>query len=104
MKLIFKELVLIIMFWFVMQQTGIFIMVAHVNDIIITWSDVGGISQVKPWLESKFHTKELSILSITLPLRLLNHMKAISHSQKKQVFDLLTNTSMSDCRLQRSYY
>ena len=46
-------------------------LVMYVNDIIITGSDSKGISSLKSFLQSQFHTKDLGMLRYFLCIKVM---------------------------------
>ena len=44
------------------SSSGIILLEVYVNDIVITVSDSKGISSLKSFLQSQFHTKDLGML------------------------------------------
>ena len=44
------------------SSSGIILLVVYVDDIVITRSDSKGISSLKSFLQSQFHTKDLGML------------------------------------------
>ena len=72
------------------SSSGIIVLVVYVNDIVITGSDFKGISSLKSFLHSQFHTKELGMLRYFLGIEV--RKSGIFLSQRKYVFDLLSKT------------
>ena len=64
----------------------------YVDDIVITGSDTLGISSLKSFLHTQFHTKALELLRYFLGVEVTRNKKGIFLSQRKYVLDLLTET------------
>ena len=62
------------------------------DDIVITVSDSKGISSLKSFLHSQFHTKDLGMLRYFLGIEVLQSKHGIFLSQRKYVFNLLSVT------------
>ena len=62
------------------------------DDIVITGSESKGISSLKSFLQSKFHTKDLGMLRYVLGVEVMRSKHGIFLSQRKYVFDLLSAT------------
>jgi hypothetical protein len=62
----------------------------YVDDIVITGSDITGISSVKSFLHTQFHMKDLGMLKYFLGVEVNRSKKGIFLSQRKYVLDLLT--------------
>ena len=62
------------------------------DDIVITGSDSKGISSLKSFLQSQSHTKDLMMLSYFLGIEVMRSKHEIFLSQRKYVFDLLSET------------
>ena len=71
---------------------GIILLVAYVDDIVITGSDTKGISSLKSFLQSQFHTKDLGMLRYFLGIEVMRSKRGIFLSLRKYVFDLLSET------------
>ena len=67
-------------------------LVVYVDDIVITESDSKGISSLKSFLHSQFHTKDLGLLRYFLGIEVMRSKHEIFLSQRKYVFDLLFET------------
>ena len=74
------------------SSLGIIMLVVYVDDIVITGSDSKGISSLKSFLQSQFHTKDLGILRYFLGLEVMRNKHGIFLSQRKYVLDLLSKT------------
>ena len=48
------------------SSSSIILLVVYVDDIVITENNSKGISSLKSFLQSQFHTKNLGMLSVTL--------------------------------------
>ena len=64
----------------------------YVDDIVITGSDSKGISSLKSFLQSQFHTKDLEMLRYFLGIKVMRSKHGIFLFQRKYVFDLLSKT------------
>ena len=64
----------------------------YVDDIVITGSDSKGISSLKPLLQSQFYIKDLWMLRYFLGIEVMRSKHGIFLSQRKYVFDLLSET------------
>ena len=62
------------------------------DDIVIIGSDSTGISSLKSFLHSQFHTKDLRMLRYFLGVEVMRSKHGIFLSQRKYVFDLLSET------------
>ena len=62
------------------------------DDIVITGSDSKGISSLKSFLQSQFHTKDLRMLRYFLGIEVMQSKHGIFLSQRKYVLDLLSET------------
>ncbi|KAL6325861.1 hypothetical protein AAG906_031094 [Vitis piasezkii] len=74
------------------SPAGIILLVVYVDDIIITGNDHAGISDLKAFMHSKFHTKDLGELKYFLGIEVSRSKKRIFLSQRKYVLDLLEET------------
>ena len=74
------------------STSGIILLVVYVDDIVITGSDSVGISALKSFLHTQFHTKDLGELKYFLGVEVMRSKKGILLSQRKYVLDLLTET------------
>jgi len=74
------------------SKAGIILLVVYVNDIVITGSDITGISSLKSFLHPQFHTKDLGMLKYFLGVEVNRSKRGIFLSQSKYVLDLLTET------------
>ena len=64
----------------------------YVDDIVITMSDFKGISSLKSFLQSQFHTNELGMLRYFLGIEVMRSKYGIFLSQRKYVLDILYKT------------
>ena len=67
----------------------------YVDNIIITGSNSKGISSFKSFFQSQFHTKDLRMLRYFLGIEVMRSKHGIFLSQRKYVFDLLSETGKS---------
>ena len=67
-------------------------LVVYVDDIVITGSDSKGISSLKSFLHGQFYKKDLRILRYFLGIKVMQSKYEIFLSQRKYVFDLLSET------------
>ena len=74
------------------SSSGIILLVVYVDDISITRSDSKGISSLKSFLQSQFHTKDLGMLRYFLGIEIMRSKHGIFLSQRKYVLDLLSET------------
>ena len=74
------------------SSLSIILFVMYVDNIVITRSDSRGISSLKSFLQSQFHTKDLGILRYFLGIEVMRSKHGIFLSQRKYVFDLLSET------------
>ena len=74
--------------FFKCSDSGIILLIVYVDDIIITGSDSAGISSLKTFLHTQFHTKDLGLLKYFLGIELTRSKKGIFLSQRKYVLDL----------------
>ncbi|KAK3040300.1 hypothetical protein RJ639_028215 [Escallonia herrerae] len=64
----------------------------YVDDIVITGDDCIGITSLKKFQQTKFHTKDLGQLKYFLGIEVTRSKKGIFLSQRKYVLDLLAET------------
>ena len=74
------------------SSSCIILLVVYVDDIVITGSHSKGISSLKSFLQSQFHTKNLRMLRCFLGIEVMRSKNGIFLSQRKYVFDLLSKT------------
>ena len=72
------------------SNSGIILLVMYVDDIVITRSDSKGISSLKSFLQSQFHTKDLGMLRYFLGIEVMRSKHGIFLSQRKYMLDLLS--------------
>ena len=72
--------------------SGIILLVVYVDNIVITGSDSKGISSLKFFLQSQFHTKDLGMLRYFLGIEVMRSKHRIFLSQGKYEFNLLSET------------
>ena len=65
-------------------------LVVYVDDIVITMNEMAGISSLKSFLHSQFHTKGLGMLKYFLGVKVMRSKRRIFLSQRKYVFNLLS--------------
>ena len=53
------------------SNSGIILLVVYMDDIVITMSDFKGISSLKSFLQSQFHTKDLGMLRYFLGIEVM---------------------------------
>ena len=71
------------------SEVGIILLVVYVDDIVITGSDMTGISSLKSFLRGQFHTKDLGMLKYFLGIEVMRSKHEIFLSQRKYVLDCL---------------
>ena len=74
------------------SNSGIILLIVHVDDIVITGSDSKGILSLKSFIHSQFHTKDLGMLKYFLGLEVMRSKQRIMLSQRKYVLDMLSET------------
>ena len=74
------------------SNPGIILLVVYVDDIIITRSDSKGILSLKSFLHSQFHIKDFGMLQYFLGIEVMRSKRGIFLSQRKYVFDLLSES------------
>ena len=74
------------------SSSDIIILIVYVDDIVITESDFKGISSLKSFLQSQFHTKDLRMLRYFLGIEVMRNKHGIFLSQRKYVLKLLSET------------
>ena len=74
------------------SSSSIILLVVYVDDIVITRSYSKRISSLKSFLQSQFHTKDLGMLKYFLGIEVIRNKHGIFLSQRKYVFDLLSET------------
>ena len=73
-------------------------LVVYVDDIVITGSDQDGIQKLKQHLFNHFQTKDLGKLKYFLSIEVAQSNSGVVISQRKYTLDILTDTSMLDCK------
>ena len=72
------------------SSLGMILLVVYVDDIVITGSNSKGISSLKSFLQSQFHTKELGMLRHFLGIEVMVSKHGIFLYQRKYVLNLLS--------------
>ncbi|RVX00652.1 Retrovirus-related Pol polyprotein from transposon RE1 [Vitis vinifera] len=80
------------------SAAGIILLVVYVDDIVITGNDHAGISNLKAFMHSKFHTKDLGELKYFLGIEVSRSKKGMFLSQRKCVLDLLKETGKIEAK------
>ena len=78
------------------SATGIILLAVFIDHIAITGNDHAGISNLKAFMHSKFHTKDLGELKYFLGIEVSRSKKGMFLSQRKYVLDLLKETSKTE--------
>ena len=73
-------------------DAGMILLVVYVDDIVITSSNVSGISSLKAFLNSHFQTKDLGPLKYFLEIEIMRSKKDILSTQRKYVLNLVKET------------
>jgi hypothetical protein len=73
-------------------------LIVYVDDIIVTGDDQQGIAELKAYLQSQFHTKDLGQLRYFLGIEVARNDKGISLCQRKYVLDILEETGLMGCK------
>ena len=74
------------------SSSGIILLVVYVDDIVITGSDFKGISSLKSFFQSQFHTKDSRMLKYFLGIEVMRSKHGIFLSPRKYVLNLLSDT------------
>ena len=74
------------------SSSCIILLVVYVDNIVITGSDSKGISSLKSFLQSQFHTKDLGMLRYFLGIEVMRSKHGIFLSQRKYVLNLLSES------------
>ena len=74
------------------SNSGIILLVVYVVDTVITGSDSTRISSLKSFLHGQFHTKDLGMVRYFLGVEVMRSKHGICLSQRKYVFNLLSET------------
>ncbi|KAJ9685389.1 hypothetical protein PVL29_017428 [Vitis rotundifolia] len=77
---------------------GIILLVVYVDDIVIIGNDHAGISDLKAFMHSKFHTKDLGELKYFPGIEVSRSKKGMFLSQRKYVLDLLEETGKIEAK------
>ena len=80
------------------SAASIILLVVYVDDIVITGNDHAGISNLKAFMHSKFHTKDLGELKYFLGIEVSRSKKGMFLSQRKYVLDLLKETGKIEAK------
>ncbi|RVX21188.1 Retrovirus-related Pol polyprotein from transposon TNT 1-94 [Vitis vinifera] len=80
------------------SAAGIILLVVYVDDIVIIGNDHAGISDLKTFMHSKFHTKDLGELKYFLGIEVSRSKKGMFLSQRKYVLDLLKETGKIEAK------
>ncbi|KAJ9697298.1 hypothetical protein PVL29_009198 [Vitis rotundifolia] len=80
------------------STTSIILLMVYVDDIVITGNDHAGISNLKAFMHSKFHTKDLGELKYFLGIEVSRSKKGMFLSQRKYVLDLLEETGKIEAK------
>ena len=80
------------------SNSSIILLVMYVDDIVINGSDSKDITSLKSFLQSQFHTKDLGMLRYFLCIEVMRSKHGIFSSQRKYVFDLLSETGKLEVR------
>ncbi|KAL6332591.1 hypothetical protein AAG906_009013 [Vitis piasezkii] len=80
------------------SAAGIILLVVYVDEIVITGNDHAGISDLKAFMHSKFHTKDLGELKYFLGIEVSRSKKKMFLSQRKYVLDLLEETGKIEAK------
>ena len=70
------------------SNSCIILLVVYVDNIVITGSNSKGISSLKSFLQSQFHTKDLGMLRYFLGIEVMRNKHGIFLFQMKYVFNL----------------
>jgi len=80
------------------SDADIILLIVYVDDIVITGSDITGVSSLKSFLHTQFHMKDLGMLKYLLGVKVNRSKKGIFLSQRKYVLDLLTETGKLEAK------
>ena len=86
------------MFYKHSTTSKIVILIAYVDDIILTGNDAGELEVLKKFLARKFEIKDLGALRYFLGMELARSKKGIFVSQRKYVLNLLEETGLLGCK------
>ena len=70
----------------------------YVDDMVVTENDLSEITALQRQLATEFKLKDLGNLKYFLGIEVARSAQGISLCQRKYVMDLLTETSMLDCK------
>ena len=70
------------------SNSCIILLVVYVDNIVITGSNSKGMSSLKSFLQSQFHTKDLGMLRYFLGIEVMRNKHGIFLFQMKYVFNL----------------
>lgn len=79
--------------------SGIMLFVAYVTDIVIIGSDYVGISSLKSFLHTRFHTKDFGSLKYFLRVEVNRSKKENFLSQRKYILNVLADIGMLPAKL-----
>ncbi|KAK8933315.1 hypothetical protein KSP39_PZI015777 [Platanthera zijinensis] len=79
------------------SSAGTILLLIYVDDIVITGSNVEGISNLKAFLHSNFQTKDLGPLRYFLGIEVTHDDHSLFICQRKYTLDLLSDLGMSNC-------
>ncbi|KAL0561406.1 hypothetical protein IC582_001832 [Cucumis melo] len=80
------------------SNTGkIAILIVYVDDIVLSGDDQTEISQLKQRMGNEFEIKDLGNVKYFLGMEVTKSKEGISVSQRKYIFNLLTETGMLGC-------
>ncbi|CAL1401152.1 unnamed protein product [Linum trigynum] len=77
---------------------GLVVLLFYVDDMVITGTYMKGITQLKDGLKQAFNIKDLGTLSYFLGLEVSRNDQGILPSQRKYIYDLLTDHNFEDCK------
>lgn len=77
---------------------GLILLVVYVDNIVITGSNVVGITSLKSFLISQFHTKDLGSLKYFMGIEVTRCKKDIFLFQRKYVLNLLVEMEKLDAK------
>ena len=79
--------------------SGTVVLAIHVDNILLTGSDIGGIREIKQYLKQKFVTKDIGKPKYFLGIEIAHGKHRVILSQRKCALDLLDETSVLGCNL-----
>ena len=85
------------------SSTGTIILAIYIDDIVVTGNDHQGITQLKAYLSSHFHMKDIGLLMYFLGSKIVRSSKGLSLSQKKYLTDFLEETAALEYNLLDSH-